>query len=275
MARNRAHVESARDGASLDRASLGATQDRASLGAARDRADRVLTARGFFDSRAKAQEAIAAGLVQVNGKTLARPSDQIDTGAEIIAEAPYPWVSRGGVKLAAALAHFGLDPAGRTCVDLGASTGGFTDVLLAHGVARVLAVDVGHGQLHPRIAADPRVAAFEGQDARTVTPELLGGLVDMAVMDLSFISLRLVLPAVPPLLKAGGDLVALVKPQFEVGRALVDKGLVRDAAARQRACDDVTALLAQLGFTVRGVIPSPIAGGDGNQEFLVAAAYAA
>jgi len=250
-------------------------RDRADTKATRDRADRVLAARGFFDSRAKAQEAIAAGLVQVNGKILAKPSEQIDADADIVAGAPYPWASRGGVKLAAALDHFGLDPAGRTCVDLGASTGGFTDVLLTRGAARVLAVDVGHGQLHPRIAADPRVVAFEGQDARTVTPEALGGPADMAVMDLSFISLRLVLPAVPPLLKAGGDLVALIKPQFEVGRALVDKGLVRDATARQRACDDVTALLAQLGFTVHGVIPSPIAGGDGNQEFLVAAAHAA
>ena len=250
-------------------------RERADTETARDRADRVLTARGFFDSRAKAQEAIAAGLVQVDGKTIAKPSEQIDANAAIVAGAPYPWASRGGVKLAAALDHFGLDPAGKTCVDLGASTGGFTDVLLARGVARVLAVDVGHGQLHPRIAADPRVVVFEGQDARTVTPDLLGGPVDMAVMDLSFISLRLVLPAVPPLLKAGGDLVALIKPQFEVGRALVDKGLVRDAAARLRACDDVTALLAQLGFTVHGVIPSPIAGGDGNQEFLVAAAHAA
>lgn len=249
-------------------------RDRADTKAARDRADRVLAARGFFDSRAKAQEAIAAGLVQVNGKILAKPSEQIDADADIVAGAPYPWASRGGVKLAAALDHFGLDPAGRTCVDLGASTGGFTDVLLTRGAARVLAVDVGHGQLHPRIAADPRVVAFEGQDARTVTAEALGGPADMAVMDLSFISLRLVLPVVPSLLKAGGDLVALIKPQFEVGRALVDKGLVRDAAARQRACDDVTALLAQLGFTVHGVIPSPIAGGDGNQEFLVAAAHA-
>ena len=249
-------------------------RDRADTKATRDRADRVLAARGFFDSRAKAQEAIAAGLVQVNGKILAKPSEQIDADADIVAGAPYPWASRGGVKLAAALDHFGLDPAGRTCVDLGASTGGFTDVLLTRGAARVLAVDVGHGQLHPRIAADPRVVAFEGQDARTVTAEALGGPADMAVMDLSFISLRLVLPVVPSLLKAGGDLVALIKPQFEVGRALVDKGLVRDAAARQRACDDVTALLAQLGFTVHGVIPSPIAGGDGNQEFLVAAAHA-
>lgn len=239
----------------------------------RDRADRVLAARGLFDSRAKAQEAIAAGLVQVNGKTLTKASEQIDADADIVAEAPYPWVSRGGVKLAAALDHFGIDPAGGACVDLGASTGGFTDVLLARGAARVLAVDVGHGQLHPRIAADPRVTSFEGQDARTATPELLGGRADLAVMDVSFISLRLVLPAVPQLLRPGGDLVALIKPQFEVGRALVDKGLVRDAAARQRACDDVTALLQELGFVVRGVIPSPIAGGDGNQEFLVAATY--
>lgn len=241
----------------------------------RDRADRVLVARGFFDSRAKAQEAIQAGLVHIDGKPLAKASGLINADAAIEAQAPYPWVSRGGVKLAAALDHFNLDPAGKTCVDLGASTGGFTDVLLARGAARVLAVDVGHGQLHPRIAADARVTCLEGQDARTVTPELLGGRADMAVMDVSFISLRLVLPVVPTLLQPGGELAALIKPQFEVGRALVDKGLVRDAAARQRACDDILAQLALLGFTVRGVIPSPIAGGDGNQEFLVAATLAA
>lgn len=237
----------------------------------RDRADRVLVARGFFESRAKAQEAIAAGLVVVNARTLAKPSEQIDADAAITAQAPYPWVSRGGVKLAAALDHFGLDPAGLTCVDLGASTGGFTDVLLARGAARVLAVDVGHGQLHPRVAADARVTSLEGQDARSVTPELLGARADLAVMDLSFISLRLVLPAVPALLQPQAALVALVKPQFEVGRALVDKGLVRDAAARQRACDEVAAALVNLDFDVLGIIPSPITGGDGNQEFLVAA----
>ncbi|MFC0283821.1 TlyA family RNA methyltransferase [Camelimonas abortus] len=246
---------------------------------ARERADRALVARGLFESRARAQEAIAAGLVAVNGRVIAKPSEKIGDDDAVTAAAPHPWASRGGVKLARALDHFGIEPAGWTCVDLGASTGGFTDVLLSRGAARVLAVDVGHGQLHPRIAADPRVVSLEGQDARAVTPELMRahgfGAADMAVMDLSFISLKLALPAVPALLAPQGTLVALIKPQFEAGRAFVDsRGLVRDPAVRRRVCDGVVALLQELGFAVAGVIPSPIAGGDGNEEFLAAARLA-
>lgn len=239
----------------------------------RDRADRALLARGLFESRAKAQEAIAAGLVSVNGRVIGKASEQIGPDDEVSAAAPYPWVSRGGVKLERALDHFGFDPASKICLDLGASTGGFTDVLLVRGAAQVLAVDVGHGQLHPRIAADQRVTSLEGLDARAVTAERLGARAELVVMDLSFISLRLVLPGVPALLAPGAGLAALIKPQFEVGRAFVDKGLVRDADARQRACAAIATQLGELGFDCLGVINSPIAGGDGDQEFLVGAIW--
>ncbi|GGC62022.1 TlyA family RNA methyltransferase [Chelatococcus reniformis] len=237
----------------------------------RRRADQLLVARGFFASRAKAQEAIAAGLVQAGGRPVTRPAELVDAEAEIEAAAPYPWVSRGGVKLAAALDHFAIDPRGLVCLDLGASTGGFTDVLLTRGAGRVHAVDVGHGQLHPRLAADPCVVAYEGRDARSLTPALLGEPVELAVIDVSFISLALVVPALPPLCAPDARLVALIKPQFEAGRAHVRKGLVRDTRVHETVRRDVAAALTQAGFAVHGSIPSPIAGGDGNREYLIAA----
>lgn len=237
----------------------------------RRRADLVLVERGFFESRARAQAAIGAGLVTANGVPVRRASDLIEGEARILAEPPHPWVSRGGVKLAAALDAFAIDPEGLTCLDLGASTGGFTDVLLARGAASVYAVDVGRGQLHPKIAADPRVKALEATDARSLTPALIPDPIDLVVVDVSFISLKLVLPHAVALLKPEGRLVALVKPQFEAGPARVVKGIVKDAAVREEVSHDVAACVGSLGFTVLSVIPSPITGGDGNLEFLLGA----
>jgi 23S rRNA (cytidine1920-2'-O)/16S rRNA (cytidine1409-2'-O)-methyltransferase len=237
----------------------------------RRRADVVLVERGLFESRARARAAIEAGLVTADGVTLAKASDLIAQDAAIKAEAPHPWVSRGGVKLAHALDAFAIDPAGLVCLDLGASTGGFTDVLLARGAARVHAVDVGHGQLHPKIAADPRVMSHEGVDARDVTLGLIGEAPGLIVIDVAFIPLTLVLPAALAVAAKGARLVALVKPQFEAGRERVKKGVVRDAAIHAEVCDKVAAAVAQLGWTVEGIIPSPIEGGDGNREFLLVA----
>ena len=239
----------------------------------RKRADIVLVERGFFSSRARAQAAIAAGLVSVGGVALKKPSDAVAGDAAIEASAPHPWASRGGMKLAAALDAFGFDPAGLACLDIGASTGGFTDVLLARGARRVIAVDVGHGQLDPRLAADPRVRSFEGLDARGLTPEHTGEAPSAIVCDLSFISQRLVLPHVLKLAARPAWLVSLVKPQFEVGPAEIIKGRVRSEATLVRACDEVGASVAALGWTVLGVILSPVLGGGGAKEFLLAARH--
>ena len=240
----------------------------------RKRADIVLVERGFFPSRARAQAAIAAGLVRVDGVALKKPSEEVAADAPIHAEASHPWASRGGVKLAAALEAFGLDPSGLVCLDVGASTGGFTDVLLARGAAKVVAVDVGRGQLMSRLAADPRVRSLECVDARALTGELLGGRPDAIVLDVSFISQRLVLPHVLKLAAERAWLVSLVKPQFEVGKADLVKGRVRSKAALEGACAAVRAAIEAQGWTVLGLIPSPILGGAGAKEFLIAARHA-
>ena len=237
----------------------------------RKRADVVLVERGFFTSRARAQEAIAAGLVTVDGERLRKASDLVPVEAGIVAEQPHPYVSRGGVKLAAALDIFAIDPKGLVCLDIGASTGGFTDVLLKRGAAHVYAVDVGHGQLHPSLAQDERVTSLEGTDARALTPAFVPQAADLLVSDVSFISLKLVLPPAIALLKPAATLAVLVKPQFEAGRERVKKGIVRDAAIHRAVCEDMTDFVAGLGFTVMGIVPSPIEGGDGNREFLLGA----
>jgi len=181
------------------------------------------------------------------------------------------WASRGGIKLAAALDAFALDPAGRRCLDVGASTGGFTDVLLSRGARRVYAVDVGYGQLHARLRGDPRVALREKVNARLLSRAEVPEDVSLAVADVSFISLTLILPAVVPLLSPGADVVLLVKPQFESARGEVGRGgIVRDEAVRERAVARVVAAAEALGLTPRGVVPSPIAGAEGNVEFLAA-----
>jgi 23S rRNA (cytidine1920-2'-O)/16S rRNA (cytidine1409-2'-O)-methyltransferase len=237
----------------------------------RKRADVVLVERGFFASRARAQEAIAAGLVTVNGAVIRKASDAVPEEAVITAEQPHPYVSRGGVKLAAALDVFQIDPKDKVCLDIGASTGGFTEVLLNRGAAHVYAVDVGHSQLHPSIVGNARVTNLEGTDARSLNADLIPQRADLLVSDVSFISLKLVLPAAVALLKPHAELAVLVKPQFEAGRDHVKKGIVRDGAVHRAVCEDMRAFVASLGFEVMGLIPSPIEGGDGNREFLLGA----
>lgn len=237
----------------------------------RKRADIALVERGFFPSRARAQAAIAAGLVVVDGVALARSSDLVGESAAIAAESPHPYVSRGGIKLAAGLDAFALDPAGLDCLDVGASTGGFTDVLLARGARRVASVDVGHGQFDAKLAADPRVRSLEGVDARALTPDLVGFGPEAVVCDVSFISQRLVLPHVLGLAARPAWLVGLIKPQFEVGPGEIVKGRVRSEAALARACGDVRTAIEALGWCVVGLVPSPILGGSGAKEFLIGA----
>lgn len=237
----------------------------------KSRADQLLVERGFFESRARAQAAIAAGLVSVAGRPVRKASEMVADDAELTAEAPHPYVSRGGLKLEGALDTFGFDPQGLTCLDVGSSTGGFTDLLLKRGARHVVAVDVGRDQLHASLRADPRVTSFEGQDIRTLAPEALPEPPSFTAIDVSFISLKLVLPAVAALLAPAAGIAALIKPQFEAGRAALKKGIVRDEAIQRQVCNEIVAELQALGFTVDGPIPSPIEGGDGNREFLVGA----
>lgn len=241
----------------------------------RDRADRILVELGHFDSRAAAQAAIAAGRVRVNGVPLAKPSARIGEGDRIEAEPAHPYVSRGGLKLAHALDVFVVDPAGRHCLDIGASTGGFSDVLLQRGAASVLAVDVGRGQLHERIAADARVTSLEATDARHLTRDMLTAPPSLIVCDASFISLQKLLGVPLSLAREGADLVTLFKPQFEVGRAYVGKGgLVSDQAAVERAETAFCDWLADMKWAVSARTDSPIKGGDGNAERLIHAVKA-
>ena len=239
----------------------------------RQRADRLLVERGLFESRAKAQTAIAAGLVIANDVTVRKASETIAVDADLRATAAYPYVSRGGVKLAAALDHFGFDPHGRVCLDVGASTGGFTQVLLERGAKLLYAIDVGRGQLHKSLRLRPEVVSLEETDIRTFSPARLDTMPDLIVVDVSFISLKLALPAALALAKMPAQLVALIKPQFEAGRALVKRGIVRDPVVHAAVCDDIAAFVGSLGWRVLGIIPSPIAGGDGNAEFLLGAAH--
>jgi 23S rRNA (cytidine1920-2'-O)/16S rRNA (cytidine1409-2'-O)-methyltransferase len=233
------------------------------------RADRLLVERGLFDSRAKAQAAIAAGLVSADDLPVRKPSDEIAIEAVLRATPAHPYVSRGGQKLAAALDHFGFDPRGRVCLDVGASTGGFSQVLVERGAQRVYAVDVGRDQLHPSLRAHPIVVSLEQTDIRQL--HRLPEPPDLLAVDVSFISLKHVLPAAFALAAKPAQLVALIKPQFEAGRGQVKKGIVRDSKVHAAVCEDIAAFVAGLGWTVAGIIPSPILGGDGNREFFVAA----
>lgn len=232
-----------------------------------ERLDVELVRRGLFESRARARAAIEAGKVLVDDVAATKPGQIVAPSARIEAEAPHPWVSRGGVKLAHALDAWGIGVAGLSCVDVGASTGGFTDVLLARGARRVVAVDVGRGQLHPRVCGDVRVVVLEGLDARVATLEVLGERPELVVCDASFIGLAKVLPRVLELAAEGAELVALFKPQFEVGPGVVDRrGVVTDVAAVEAAARGVEAWLAGVGWRVLGWAESPILGGDGNRE---------
>jgi 23S rRNA (cytidine1920-2'-O)/16S rRNA (cytidine1409-2'-O)-methyltransferase len=235
----------------------------------RQRADRLLVERGLFESRAKAQAAIEAGLVTADDALVRKASETIDDDAILKASAAYPHVSRSGMKLAAALDHFAFDPRSRVCLDAGASTGGFTQVLLERGARQIYAVDVGRDQLHRSLRGRPEIISLEGTDIRNLA--LPGELPDLVVIDVSFISLKLVLPAALGLAKTPAQLVALIKPQFEAGRAALKRGIVRDAAVHEAVCADISNFIGTLGWHVIGTIPSPITGGDGNAEFLIGA----
>jgi 23S rRNA (cytidine1920-2'-O)/16S rRNA (cytidine1409-2'-O)-methyltransferase len=237
----------------------------------RRRADRLLVARGLFASRARAQAAIAAGRVTADGILVRKASEDISEAATIAAEPEHPFVSRGGVKLAAALDEFHLKVNGRVCLDVGASTGGFTEVLLARGASMVYAVDVGRDQLHPALRGRDRIVSMEATDIRTLDASRLSEQPDFATIDVSFISLKLVLPAVTKILKARATLVALIKPQFEANRRDIKKGIVRDPSVHAAICDDIVAFLTSLGWRVDALAPSVISGGDGNREFFVEA----
>lgn len=237
---------------------------------AKVRADALLVARGLIDSRAKARAAIEAGGVTADGRAVAKPSDLLDEAAALVATAAHPWVGRGALKLVHALDLWPIPMEGRTVLDVGASTGGFTEVCLARGAARVFAVDVGRGQLHPSLVADPRVVNREGTDARTLDEGLIPVAPDLVVCDASFIGLSKVLPKALSLAAPGADLVCLVKPQFEVGPERVGKGgLVKDAQARVEALEAAKAFVMVQGWEVLAACESPISGGDGNLEYLL------
>ena len=239
----------------------------------RQRLDQLLVERGLADSRTRAQALVLAGKVKVGEGDAARsdrkPGDLLDPATPVAVAAPEPYVSRGGHKLAAALDEFALDPRGRICLDVGASTGGFTDVLLQRGALRVYAVDVGRGQLAETLRRDPRVTSMERTNARDLGPDSLPEKPSLATIDVSFIGLRLVLGPVGSCLARGADIVALVKPQFEAGRADVPRGVVRDPEVHRRVLLDVTDHARTIGLATAGVTASPILGPEGNREFLV------
>ncbi|HEY1240860.1 MAG TPA: TlyA family RNA methyltransferase [Bryobacteraceae bacterium] len=233
------------------------------------RLDRLLVDRGLADSREKAQALIMAGEVLLNGQKAAKPGLAVmpDAAVEVLARPPY--VSRGGLKLAAALQHFAIDVAGQVCLDIGSSTGGFTDALLQAGAARVHAVDVGTGQLAWSLRTDPRVIVLEGINARELHLRDIGEPVSLITCDVSFISVTLILPAAVPLLQPAGRMVILIKPQFEVGKGQVGKGgIVRDPSLHQAACARVDSAVRGFGF-VTSMMESPILGAEGNKEFLL------
>jgi 23S rRNA (cytidine1920-2'-O)/16S rRNA (cytidine1409-2'-O)-methyltransferase len=234
------------------------------------RIDLVLVSRGLFDSRAKARAAIEAGLVTADGAVVAKPSEMVADDADLTATPAHPFVGRGALKLDHALTLWPVEVEERTVLDVGASTGGFTEVCLLRGAARVYAVDVGRGQLHPRLAGDARVVSLEGLDARALGAGHVPQAVDLIVCDASFIGLAKVLPAALTLALPGADLVCLVKPQFEAGPKDVGKGgVVRDEAVRARVLDEVGSWLTAQGWTVRETATSPITGSDGNVEYLL------
>ncbi len=245
----------------------------------RTRLDLLLVARGLAPSRERARALILAGDVRVDGATVSKAGTPVDETADIALRQPdHPWASRGGLKLAHALDVFGIDVTGRTALDLGASTGGFTDVLLARGASHVVAVDVGHGQLDWRLRSDPRVLCLDGINARYLTPDMLPPAhrrFDVITIDVSFISLSHLLAIVPPLVKEQGRVIALVKPQFEAGRGEVGRGgIVRDPAVHARTIADVAAAAHRVGLSDLAVEPSPVTGARGNREFLMLLAAA-
>ena len=235
------------------------------------RIDLLLVERGLFESRARARAAIDAGLVSADDKPVIKASETVAFDSVLQAQPAHPFVSRGGVKLAGALEQYPVDIEDHVCLDVGASTGGFTEVLLANGASVVFAIDVGHGQLHPSLHDHPRIVSMEGTDIRGLEGKRLPVRPDIVVIDVSFISLKAVLPVALSLAAAPMHLLALIKPQFEATRKHSKRGIIRDAAVHQAVCDDIAAFAASLGCTDIRVFPSPISGGDGNTEFFIGA----
>ncbi len=237
----------------------------------RERIDKVLVERGLAESRTRAQALILAGQVLVREQRIDKPGQLIDPNDDIRIKGETPrYASRGGLKLEAALREFKITPEGRNCLDVGASTGGFTDCLLQHGAARVWAIDVGHNQIVWRLRQDPRVVVQEGVNARNLSPAQFPVRFDIATIDVSFISLTKILPAVRECLKEGADLIALIKPQFEVGKGEVGRGgIVTDPTKHQRVLDEIKRAALEVGLSPVGLIESPILGAEGNREFLM------
>ena len=237
----------------------------------RKRADILLVERGLFESRARARAAIEAGLVIANDKTVTKPSETVEADAVLQAQPAHPFVSRGGVKLSAALEQYPFEIEGHVCLDVGASTGGFTEVLLANGADLVFSIDVGRGQLHPSLHGHSRIVSMEATDIRSFEGKRLPARPDVVVIDVSFISLKAVLPAALSLAASPMHLLALIKPQFEAARKHSKRGIIRDATVHREVCDDIAAFAGTLGCTDIKLFPSPIAGGDGNLEFFIGA----
>jgi 23S rRNA (cytidine1920-2'-O)/16S rRNA (cytidine1409-2'-O)-methyltransferase len=237
----------------------------------RKRADVLLVERGLFESRARAQAAIEARLVTANDKQVLKASEGLPEDAVLQAQPAHPFVSRGGVKLSGALERYPLEIEDHVCLDVGASTGGFTEVLLANGASLVFSIDVGHGQLHPSLHGHPRIVSMEETDIRGFEGKRLPQRPDIVVIDVSFISLKAVLPVALSLAAAPMHLLALIKPQFEAARKHSKRGIIRNAAVHQEICDDITAFASSLGCTGIEVFPSSITGGDGNIEFFIGA----
>lgn len=234
------------------------------------RLDVLLVEQGYADTRSKAQAIIMSGLVYVDGQKADKPGISYEETVSIeVRTGACPYVSRGGLKLEKALRDFGVDPTGFVCSDSGASTGGFTDCLLQQGASKVFAIDVGYGQLDWKIRSDPRVVVMERTNVRYVTPEDLGEPLDLSVVDVSFISLRIVLPVIKTFLKPSGQVLCLIKPQFEAGKEKVGKkGVVRDPAVHREVLDNFVAMVHEIGFTIQGLTFSPVKGPEGNIEFL-------
>lgn len=239
---------------------------------AKERIDILLVERGFADSRSKAQAMIMAGVVLVGERRVEKPSEKFEKGETIRikgASEETRYVGRGGIKLEAALTHFSVDPTGSNCIDIGSSTGGFTDCLLQHGAEKVTCIDAGTNQLDWRLRTDKRVEVHEGTNARYLKQSDFASLFDLAVVDVSFISVKIILPAIVPLLSTAGKMLVLIKPQFEVGRGEVGKGgIVREEDKHQRVVDEVNTFASSLSLIIKGIIESPISGADGNKEFL-------
>jgi 23S rRNA (cytidine1920-2'-O)/16S rRNA (cytidine1409-2'-O)-methyltransferase len=241
------------------------------MAATKKRVDLLLVERGLFESRARARAAIEAGRVIANDKPVLKPSDMLPADAALKAEPAHPWVSRGGVKLADALERYPIDVEGHVCLDVGASTGGFTEVLLANGATLVFAIDVGRGQLHRSLHGHARIVSMEATDIRKLEGTRLPARPDIVTIDVSFISLKAVLPTALSLAAAPMHMLALIKPQFEAQGKHGKGGIIRDATVHQQVCDDIAAFAAAQGCTDIKILPSAIAGGDGNAEFFLGA----